>query len=58
MIPHVVLFISDNSHLFHSIFDDCILVVTLPLISTLFFIAIKGSKKVEVIENSDPLSEN
>jgi len=34
------------------------LFVTLPLISTLLVIAIKGSTKVSVIENSDTLSKN
>lgn len=58
MLSHAVWFVSDNSHSFHIIFDDCVLFVTLPLISTLLAIAIKGSTKVAVIENSDTLSKN
>jgi len=58
MLSRAVWFVSDNSHSFHSIFDDCVLFVTLPLISTLLVIAIKGSTKVAVIENSDTLSKN
>lgn len=58
MLSRAVWFVSDNSHSFHSIFDDCMLFVTLPLISTLLVIAIKGSTKVAVIENSDTFSKN
>lgn len=58
MLSRAVLFVSDNSHSFHSIFDDCMLFVNLPLISTLLVIAVKGSTKVAVIENSDLISEN
>ncbi|GLJ44146.1 hypothetical protein SUGI_0920790 [Cryptomeria japonica] len=51
-------FISDNFNLFHVVFDDYILIVTLPLVSILLVVAIKGSTKVIVTENNDNLSTN
>ncbi|KAH9298011.1 hypothetical protein KI387_029693, partial [Taxus chinensis] len=51
-------FITDSFHSFHVVFDDCILFATLPLVSTLLVIAVKGSTKVLVIEETDYLSTN
>uniref|UniRef100_A0A0D6QY91 Uncharacterized protein n=1 Tax=Araucaria cunninghamii TaxID=56994 RepID=A0A0D6QY91_ARACU len=51
-------FISDSFHPFHMVIDDYVLFVTLPLVLTLLVIAIKGSTKVLVIENTCDLSAN
>jgi len=58
MLSRAASFMSDNSHSFHIIFNDSILFATLPLISTLLAIAIQGSIKVVLMENSDTLSKN
>lgn len=50
--------ISDSFHPFHVVIDDFVLLVTLPLLSSLMVIAIKGSTNVMVVQNTDDLSTN